>query len=209
METDFWARRWQEGRIGFHEGRPNVFLERYVERLGRARRVLVPLCGKTEDLAFLASRGHEVVGVEVVEDAARAFFAEHQLPCDVTDKPHGRALSGDRVTIVCGDLFAMTSEDIGRVDALYDRAALVALPPASRLRYVKHLRGLLGPGAPGLLITFEYATGAMDGPPFSVVESEVRALYAEGQVDLLDQGAAEGPRFREANAMERCFLVST
>jgi hypothetical protein len=72
------------GQIGFHEGAPNAFLQEHVAKLGASRQVLVPLCGKSEDLAFLAARGHAVVGVELVEDAVRAFFSEHGLTPAVT-----------------------------------------------------------------------------------------------------------------------------
>ena len=84
MEPDFWRARWSEGRIGFHEGAPNAHLRQNLDVLAGARRVLVPLCGKAEDLAFLAASGREVVGVELVEDAVRAFFAEHGLAPTVT-----------------------------------------------------------------------------------------------------------------------------
>ena len=77
MDANFWKARWEAGQIGFHEGRPNRYLERYVGRLGTRRRVLAPLAGKAHDLAFLAELGHEVIGVELSEFAARAFFG----PC--------------------------------------------------------------------------------------------------------------------------------
>ena len=211
MDIEHWAARWREGRIGFHEGRPNTFLERHVDRLGPARRVLVPLCGKTEDMAFLAARGHEVVGIEVIEDAVRAFFAEHDLTPEVRDRGDVRAYTAGGVTILAGDLFACTAETAGRVDALYDRAALVALPPEARPRYVEHLRALLAAGSPGLLVTFEYPQERMSPPPFSVSEGEVRSLYTGAVVELLEHGPAEGPRFRDAGvaANERCFAIRT
>ncbi|MBL9037808.1 MAG: hypothetical protein JNG84_04760, partial [Archangium sp.] len=79
MNEVFWVTRWNEGRIGFHEGKPNAWLARHHAELGHTQRVLVPLCGKSEDLAYLAALGHQVVGVELVELAARAFFTEHSL----------------------------------------------------------------------------------------------------------------------------------
>src|SRR4051812_35812292 len=115
MEIDFWAQRWKEGRIGFHEGRPNAYLEKHVDRLGRARRFLVPLCGKAEDMAFLASRGHAVVGIEAVDDAVRAFFDEHGLVPRVEERPQGRVYSAGSTTILAGDLFAWTEADVGPV----------------------------------------------------------------------------------------------
>src|SRR5688500_4616102 len=146
MEIEFWAQRWKEGRIGFHEGRANQFLVHHVKDLEPAatpaappagKRVLVPLCGKTEDLAFLAAQGFEVVGIEVVEDAVKAFFAEHELTPSVTDRPHGRVYAARGLTLHAGDFFACTSEALGGAfDAFYDRAAIVALPEDMRVKYV-------------------------------------------------------------------------
>ena len=208
MDIEYWAARWKQGRIGFHEQKPNAFLERHVDRLGTSRRVLVPLCGKTEDMAFLASRGHEVVGIEAVEDAVVAFFTEHGLEHSVRDGAV-RACSAERVTILAGDVFACTSAEVGRVDALYDRAALVALPPDARQRYVTHLRALLTHDAPGLVVTFEYDETRAAGPPFSVREAEIRELFHGAKVTPLGEAPANTPRFREAgvDAIERCFAI--
>lgn len=185
METDFWIARWQEGRIGFHEGQPNALLVRFADELKARKRVLVPLCGKSEDLAFLASRGHEVVGVELVEDAVRAFFAEHGIEPFVEPQGALTAWRAGGLTILAGDFFAATQSDVGDVDALYDRAALVALPEAMRARYVSHLRSLLVPASVGLVVTLDYPPHVRSGPPFSVPETELRSLYAGWGVELL------------------------
>ena len=61
---------------------------------------------------------------------------------------------------------------------VYDRAALVALPEAMRAEYVRHVYGQLSPACRGLLITLDYPQEEMAGPPFSVVDSEVQAIFA-------------------------------
>jgi thiopurine S-methyltransferase len=210
MDIGYWATRWKEGRIGFHEGRTNAFLEKHAGRLGQKRRVLVPLCGKTEDMAFLAARGHEVVGVEAVEEAVRAFFAEHGLDPRVDDLREGvRAYSAGGIRILAADIFACTKEDLGPVDALYDRAALVALPPETRGRYVARLREQLPAGAPGLVVTFEYEQSRLEGPPFAVFEEELRTLWADSRIEAIDEAPADGPRFHEAGVTlkERCYAI--
>ena len=215
-----WLARWREGRIGFHERRANALLERHATRLS-GRRVLVPLCGKAEDLAYLAARGHDVIGIELAEQAVHAFFVEHDLAPAVT--PHGPfaswtvaasdagAASGS-LRLLVGDFFAATPELIGPIDALYDRAALIALPPELRPRYVALLRSLLPAGAPALVITLEYDQSAMSGPPFAVFEAELRELYAGAEVELLDQRPApkDGGKCSQLGvpATERCFLIS-
>lgn len=207
MEREFWRSRWSEGRIGFHEGQPNTYLARHLGVLGAGRRVLVPLCGKAEDLAFLAGRGHQVVGVEWVEEAVRAFYEEHQLRPEISSQGPFIRYHADSITLFAGDFFACTSESLGPIDALFDRAALIALPPQRRAAYAKHLRVLMPAGTPGLLVTLDYPQHQMSGPPFSVPESELRALFAGLSLErlsakqgvLLGGGAAEGE--------EQCFLV--
>jgi thiopurine S-methyltransferase len=211
MQIDFWAARWKEGQIGFHEGRTNTFLERHVDRLGPApRRVLVPLCGKTEDLAFLAAQGHEVVGIEAIEDAVKAFFEEHgQTPAVRELRNHIRAYSVKNITIFAGDVFACDRDIVGKVDALYDRAALVALEPQVRPRYVAHLLDLLEPSSRGLILTLEYDESKVSPPPHSVSEDELRRSYSKARLSAIDEGSFSGPKFRAAGivARERCFAL--
>jgi len=208
--TEDWLARWRDGRTGFHEDAPNALLVRHAARLAGRRRVLVPLCGKAEDLAYLASLGHVVVGVELAERAVRAFFAQHGLEPAIA--PHGpfTSYSAGAITLLAGDWFAATPELIGPVDAVYDRAALVALPPELRPRYAAHLRSLLAPGATSIVITLEYDPSAMTGPPFAVLEAELRSLYAGAAIELLEERVAPfGGKCAQTGtaAIERCFGV--
>jgi len=209
MDTTFWIERWAAGKIAFHEGRTNAFLARYAGRLGEGRRVLVPLCGKTEDLAYLAGHGHQVVGVELVEDAVRAFFAEHKATPEVTQRGPFTVYTADAITMLAGDVFDTTSELLGPVDALYDRAAMVALPLEMRSRYVSHLRSLLPSGASGLVVAVEYDQGRIAGPPFAVLEPELREHYRGLTLEFLSEGPNDAAKFSEAGveANDCCYLV--
>lgn len=233
MQPEFWRARWAEGRIGFHEGRPNALLEDHVDRLGQAQRVLVPLCGKSEDLAFLAAAGHQVIGVELVEDAVRAFFAEHGLTPEVSEEGpllRYRAAQGagaaknfpaESITIWVGDFFDTTPAALGEPSAFYDRAALVALPAEVRPRYVAHLRALCRPGAGssrradepvrGLVLTYEYDPASFEGPPFAIPEEALRSLHAGAEVEPLSPPLpAQAPRFAEQGipVYERLYGVA-
>jgi thiopurine S-methyltransferase len=209
MDHDFWHARWQANQIGFHEGRPNPLLERFIDRLPSGGRVLVPLCGKADDLAYLASRGHTVIGVELVESAVAAFFTEHDLtPTREAEGDHVAYRAG-AITVLAGDWFATTAAAVGAVDAIYDRAALIALPPPLRSRYVAHLRAL-APDAPALLITLDYPQEVMDGPPFAVGDAEVRALWAGRGVALLSDDELVQPRLAAlgVTGRERCYAIA-
>lgn len=198
MDHGFWRERWHEGRIGFHRLDANPMLERFwpMMDLGSGR-VLVPLCGKSVDLDWLLGRGHEVVGVEFVEAAVSAYFSERSLSPVRTEVDGFPRFEHGAITLLVADFFRVPPNVTGRVDAVYDRAAWVAIAPTDRPRYVQQIRTLARPGARVLLLNFEHDLG--DGPPFSIPRDELRAhwsgfalqeLYSH---DILE----EEPRFRE------------
>lgn len=170
MQAEFWQQRWEAGQIGFHQPEANGFLRQYWPTLALdpGVRVLVPLCGKSLDMTWLAAQGLAVVGVELSEKAVAGYFAEQDLEPQVRQQGVFKVYRADEVEIWCGDFFALSAEDIGHCDALYDRAALIALPEAMRKRYAEHLLRLLPATCRGLLITLDYDQSQADGPPFSV-----------------------------------------
>jgi thiopurine S-methyltransferase len=194
MHHEFWHERWRDGRIGFHEGRVNGLLSRHVAWLESATRVrgaaplrvFVPLCGKAEDMAWLASRGHEVVGVELSEVAIAQFFVEHGI--EPSREAKGRVVewSGGPFHLLEGDVFACDPSVLGPLDALYDRAATVALPQPLRADYLRHVAQVMRPAARGLLVAFEYDTSRMEGPPFSVGRGDLDAGLAGVQIAALE-----------------------
>lgn len=195
MHPDFWLARWQEGRLGFHEGAVNRHLQRWwdaaVGAAAAAPEVLVPLCGKAHDLHWLAARGHRVTGVELSPLACASAFSEHGVvPTLGTRGPFAMRAAGN-LTLLQGDVFDLR----GSWDAVWDRAALVALPPETRPRYVAHLRTLLRPGGRLLLVTMDYPQAERAGPPFAVPADEVRALWPEAR--LLHREDLPGDRLRE------------
>ena len=199
MEHGFWLARWTDNRIGFHEAEGSALLRQHSpEWLGEAaqgQRVLVPLCGKTQDLHWLAARSLDVVGVEFVPTAVEQFFAEAGLRATTETIPPGTRSTAGPLSIWCADFFALGPEQIGRFPLIYDRAALVALPPDRRPAYATHLRKLAAPGARLLLLTFAYAgtVSGTPGPPFCVPDDEVRELYGpHGTITRLHTGNVDG-----------------
>lgn len=178
MEPDFWRQAWSDGRTAFHQQAGNPLLGQHVDvlSLGVDDRVLVPMCGKTGDLVNLLALGVEVIGVELVESAVEDLF--DALDADPVIARAGKlsVYQYDRLTVLVGDVFDVEAAHLGEITAIYDRAALVALPDDLRRRYAAHLAAITG-AAPQLLLTFEYDQAVMDGPPFSVGADEVDALY--------------------------------
>ncbi len=183
MTADYWLERWREGRTGFHLADVNPRLTEHNAVFSEATRVLVPLCGKSADLEWLVTHGYEVVGVELVELAAQAFFAERGFTPQRREDGEFVVYEHGNLTIWVGDFFATTGAQLGMFDAAYDRAAMIALPAALRKRYVSHLQTLLTRKARLLLVTLHFDVPG--GPPFSVPPEEVRDAFAGAEVRLL------------------------
>ncbi|UCJ15878.1 thiopurine S-methyltransferase [Pseudomonas sp. MM211] len=199
MQEAFWQTRWQNNQIGFHATEVNPFLRRYWPSLAAAdgARVLVPLCGKSLDIVWLAERGHRVIGVELAQTAVEAFFSEQGLEATVTQEGAFRVYRHGRVELYCGDFFALDSEHLEDCALFYDRAALIALPPVMRERYVRHLQRILPVGSQGLLVTLDYDQSLMDGPPFSVSDTQVQGWFGSiWDSELLESQDAMEERFR-------------
>ena len=187
MNPEFWQTRWKEGRIGFNQSEVNLWLIKYRPdlKLPVGSRVFVPLCGKSIDMLWLAAQGYDVIGVELVETAVQAFFAEqniqptvHQHASNPAIKCYQGQSSGQTITLWVADIFALTADDIGRVDAVYDKAALIALPADMRINYSEQIRNISG-NAPQLLITLQYDQSKKAGPPFSISDEQVQQYYGD------------------------------
>ncbi|MEB2648798.1 thiopurine S-methyltransferase [Pseudomonas canadensis] len=179
MEPKFWQERWARNQIGFHLSEVNPYLQRHWPQLAVAEgsKVLVPLCGKSLDLVWLASHGLRVMGVELSEQAVEAFFSEQNLVPRITRRSAFTVYQADLIEVWCGDFFALDAEALAGCAALYDRAALIALPPLMRAQYAEHLSRLLASGCQGLLITLDYDQTQKAGPPFAVTDDEVKVLF--------------------------------
>lgn len=180
MDAKFWHDRWAKNEIGFHEGAPNAVLVRHFDRLGLSpgARVFVPLCGKSHDLSWLASRDMKVTGAELSRAAVDQFFTEAGVTPTAENTGTVSRLTAGPITIFAGDIFDLDANTLGPVDAVYDRAALVALPPDMRPRYAAHLATITR-AAPQLLVTLEFGPGDTAGPPFSVTAADVHRYYAD------------------------------
>ena len=176
----YWRRRWAEGRIGFHRNEVNPLLARFYPRLELAPgdSVFVPLCGKSVDMAWLAERGHPVIGCEVSGAAIAGFFEAAALSPQTNSDGNLRVWRAGPYTLYEGDYFQLTPRQVGAARAVYDRGALIALPKAARRAYLGHMRDLCGVGVKTLLITLDYDQAAMPGPPFAVDYEEVVWQYA-------------------------------
>lgn len=190
MDHDFWLERWQNGEIGFHQPKVQPALKAHWPRMALqpGATILVPLCGKSVDMTWLAEQGHRVIGAELSERAVDAFFAEQDVaPSPRTDGAFVVKSAGG-VEIWRGDFFALDAKTIPPIDAVYDRAALVAMPPELQPRYAEKISTLTPAGGQVLLLGLDYNQSEMSGPPFSIPEARVRALFGEHfDIETLDK----------------------
>lgn len=202
MDPDFWLQRWQQSHTGFHQAdtEPRL-IDHWPElHVPTGAPVFVPLCGKSLDMVWLAGQGHHVIGVELSQLAIDDFFAGQGLSPDVRTEPGFTIKSAGPYQLWCGDFFDLPTAATRNIQAIYDRAALIALPPVMRQRYAAKLAELSPAIARALLITLEYDQSILPGPPHSVPASEVKDLFASNW-NMTERNRentrALSPKFRE------------
>ncbi len=167
MHSSYWHQRWQEQRIGFHLDTINPYLSKYWPKLKvpKNSRVFVPLCGKSMDLCYFPQQGLKVLGNELSTLALQDFYTEQQLNASKTVISDENSATGqtpmtlwhsDDIDIICGDFFALKKEQLSDIKAVYDRAALVALPSEMRKNYVQKMLEILPEKISMLLLTLDY-----------------------------------------------------
>lgn len=209
MDASFWHQRWEKNETAWHESKGNPLLVKHFQELSLAKRarVFVPLCGKTLDISWLLSHGYRVAGVELSQIAIEQLFMELGVQPEISEVGGLNQWSANNIDIFVGDIFALSRQSLGPVDAIYDRAALVAFPEEMRTRYTAHLTEMTGT-APQLLICYEYDQRLLEGPPFSISKEEVNRHYlARYDVTLLASTAVSGGLKGKCAAKESVWLL--
>jgi thiopurine S-methyltransferase len=209
MEANFWLERWDKNQTAFHENKPNALLTAYFDALSKPKgsRVFLPLCGKTNDIAWLLSQGYRVAGAELSTKAVTELFTDLGITPAITQKGALMQYSAKNLDIFNGDIFELSANLLGPVDAVYDRAALVALPESMRGRYAMHLMEMTR-RAPQLLICYEYDQRLQEGPPFSVTGDEIRTHYgADYAISPLASAEIPGGLKGKCAASEHIWLL--
>ncbi|WP_399259072.1 thiopurine S-methyltransferase [Terriglobus albidus] len=208
MDQQFWQDKWASNQIAFHNAEAHPLLVRNFRALGlrREAHIFVPLCGKSKDLNWLAQQGYRVTGAELSNLAVNRFFQELGEQPTVSCGSLQRYEGGGFV-LFQGSIFDLTPDLLGPVDAVYDRAALVALPAGLRDEYASHLTSLTR-AQRQLLICYEYNQACAEGPPFSVPEDEVKRLYQTTfAIELLENQRVEGGLKGRCPATEPVWLL--
>lgn len=210
MEADFWHKKWELNEIGFHKTEANPLLVKHLVqlRLNEGDRIFLPLCGKTLDIGWLLQQGFQVVGVELSGLAIEQLFEQLELKPQIAEIGSLKRYSAKNLDVFVGDIFAISRELIGHIDAIFDRAALVALPSEMRIQYAKHLIDITN-NAPQILITFEYDPKGVSGPPHAISKNEITTHYdANYQLKTLERENLRGGIKGKSEAIERVWLLS-
>lgn len=203
VDHQHWLDRWKQNRIGFHESTVNPYLCKYLPEfsLPPGACIFLPLCGKALDIAWIAGQGYEVIGIELSQIAIEAFFDENGLDYERFDTDRFGIYKSGNISLLQGDFFDLSNDDLGACSLVYDRAALIALSESQRPRYYDHMLSIVPAVSNMLLITLDYDQGEMEGPPFGVRAEEIYRYYSDAfsialleSHDILD----ERPRWREA-----------
>lgn len=178
MEPDFWLQTWKNDDLGFHRSKTNPALVKSFNKLSvpKKSRVFLPLCGKTRDIDWLLAEDYDVAGAELSATAVKQLFDRLKMDPTITQMGDIERYSAKNIDIFVGNIFDLSGDILGSIDAIYDRAALVALPHKMRKQYTAHLKELTKE-APQLLMTFEYDQTVMEGPPFSISPAELNQHY--------------------------------
>jgi len=140
-------------------------------------------------MLWIEERGLDVIGVEFVESAVVDFFRENDLDWRETTQDGHRCYCANsrNIRIFVTDFIQWVEDYRGQpIEALYDRAALVALPEDMRMTYVTACQKILGPSPRGLLVSLKFDPDVMEGPPFNVSPEEVERLW-HAQLGLVEQ----------------------
>lgn len=210
MDANFWHQKWEKNEIAFHQSEANPLLVKYFSELNLAKgsRVFIPLCGKTRDIAWLLTQGYRVAGAELSKIAIEQLFNELGTKPEITRVGELEHYSAPSIDIFVGDIFELSGSLLGPVDAIYDRAALVALPVAMRDLYTKHLMQITD-DASQLLISYTYDQHAIEGPPFSISNEEVNRHYADSyQLKLIASVDVAGGMKGKCPAVENVWLLN-
>ncbi|MCW9046911.1 MAG: thiopurine S-methyltransferase [Gammaproteobacteria bacterium] len=216
MEIEFWQQRWELDQTAFHLPTVNPHLISFLEKfnISPSSQIFIPLCGKSLDITWLASHNYSVIGIECSNKAIVNFFQEQNIESETRNDSKFISHQAKNIQLLQGDFFDLDKTLLKDVSLLYDRASLIALPSDKRKQYVNLLNRILPAISQILLITLEYDQNIMSGPPFSVSNNEVKALYQDKyNIQMLyEDDVIEGhQKFKErglGSLLERVYKLS-
>lgn len=211
MEKEFWIEKWNEGQIGFHQSEYNKSMRNHYDSKDLTNKnVFIPLAGKSNDIIYFLERGANVYAVEISKEAVNAFFKENEFDFSKEENQKYEVFKYRNLTYYHGDFFTLSRTEIPRIDFLYDRASVIALPPTMRKDYYSKINELIGPHTDIHIQSYTHDGPKDFGPPFYVPEDELDNAYKNMGITLKkiqSKTTKADKRFREAGLSKMTSLV--
>jgi thiopurine S-methyltransferase len=228
MKASFWHACWERNSLGFHQESIHPFLSQYLLPLitskahldepEKPQTVFVPLCGKSDDMVWLAEH-FDVVGAELSDIACRDFFVEKNIAItpnvvnNVKSKGDFKQYTHGNITLFQGDFFKLYPNQLPVFDWVYDRAAIIALPSAMQQSYASHLSSFLGAHSQLFLISIEFPQEELAGPPFAIFKQDIERLFSGFKVKCIAEHELEDKtfaqrRFNVSHLKETLYLIT-
>ncbi|XP_029637164.1 probable thiopurine S-methyltransferase isoform X3 [Octopus sinensis] len=212
-EHGYWINRWTTKNIPFHQEEMHVSLEKHLDKFIDGRngiKIFFPFCGKCVDMKKLADKGHNIVGVDVAEQAFQEFFTDQNLEYTVEELKDNTgklfASKDGKIKLYCMNMFKFSKDFEGQFNAIWDRGALEAISPKTRIRYSQVIKELLSPDCHYMIAAMQYDPSIFQGPPHNVTEEDIQNLYGDMcSIEEIDKND-NSPRFKE-RGLEEIFEV--
>lgn len=168
---EFWQQRFENKETAWDRGGPSPQLLVWLAS-GELQpcRIVVPGCGSGWEVAELASRGFEVIGIDYT---AAAVEKTHALLLD-------RSLKAE---VIQADV--VDYQPTKPFDAIYEQTCLCAIHPDHWFQYARQLRTWLKPGGSLWTLFMQMIRpaaseqGLILGPPYHCDINAMRALFSE------------------------------
>ena len=167
--TDFWQERFEKKQTGWDRGTTSPQLLAWLESGAlQPCRIAVPGCGSGWEVAELARRGFEVVGIDYTPAAVertRALLSAEGLMAEVLQ----------------ADVLAYQQDK--PFDAIYEQTCLCALHPDHWVEYARQLQKWLAPQGSMWALFMQMVRleatveGLVQGPPYHCDINAMRALF--------------------------------
>ena len=165
---NIWEQKYQAGEIHWNRGAPSPPLVQWADQhvdLLQGRMVVIG-CGVGHDVAYLASKGLEVHGLDIAPTAIN--MAQQSYPGIPVERWH------------CADLFSLPPDLRHRFDVVIEHTCLSGMPPELRQSYVQGVLNLLKPE--GLVAGVWFIDPELDpghvGPPFPLPVETLDTLFS-------------------------------
>ncbi|XP_037280158.2 thiopurine S-methyltransferase [Rhipicephalus microplus] len=185
---EFWSHLWKQGHTVWQQPGVHKLLINNKETLLRGRtgaRVFLPLCGKAHELRWFYDMGHNVIGVEFVEECVRSYFNDGGLQIEEATCPIIKCkifrTPDHRLQVFICNIFDFKRECAGIMDIVWDRSGFTAMRVEDRGRYAAVIKNLLAPGfSYGMwTVVYDSETDVDSWAPRSAGESAIRKHFGD------------------------------